>query len=119
MFAVVQLRIMTVVRREMLEMCGLPLDLGGLADDVALVPEIVYVHELVSWYLSGGILVLLGLTASIRAKRRGIYAVSVIIAYPLPYSSHAKLPPVEKRRCSAIRHATLLNQYCRTLELKN
>lgn len=29
-------------------MCGLPLDLGGLADDVALVPEIVYVHELVS-----------------------------------------------------------------------
>jgi hypothetical protein len=44
----------------------------------------------VSWYFGGGILVLVGLIASIRARRGGIYPISVFIAYLLLYASHVR-----------------------------
>lgn len=86
-FAVVQLRMVTVVRREMVEYAVFPFNVAVLR---TMLPLFLKSYASVSWYLSGGILVLLGLIASIRAKRCGIYAVSVLIAYLLLYTSHVR-----------------------------
>jgi hypothetical protein len=86
-FAVVQLRIVTVVRSEMVEYAVFPFNVAVLR---TMLPLFVKSYASVSWYLGGGILVLLGLIASIRVKRRGIYAVSALIAYLLLYASHVR-----------------------------
>ena len=86
-FAVVQLRIVTVVQREMVEYAVFPFNVAVLR---TMLPLFLKSYASVSWYLGGGILVLLGLIASIRAKRCGIYAVSVLIAYLLLYASHVR-----------------------------
>lgn len=86
-FAVVQLRIVTVVRSEMVEYAVFPFNVAVLR---TMLPLFVKSYASVSWYLGGGILVLLGLIASIRTKRRGIYAVSALIAYLLLYASHVR-----------------------------
>jgi len=86
-FAVVQLRLVTVVRSEMVEYAVFPFNVAVLR---TMLPLFVKSYASVSWYLGGGILVLLGLIASIRVKRRGIYAVSALIAYLLIYASHVR-----------------------------
>ncbi|MGA8489683.1 MAG: hypothetical protein WB711_04625 [Terriglobales bacterium] len=86
-FAVVQLRIVTVVRREMLEYAVFPFNAAVLR---TMLPLFLKSYSSVSWYLGGGILVLLGLIASMRAKRRGVYAVGALIAYLLLYASHVR-----------------------------
>jgi hypothetical protein len=86
-FALVQLRIVTVVRREMVEYAVFPFNAAVLR---TMLPLFVKSYASVSWYLGDGVLVLLGLIASIRAKRRGLYSVSVLIAYLLLYASHVR-----------------------------
>ena len=86
-FALVQLRIVTVVRSEMVEYAVFPFNVAVLR---TMLPLFLKSYASFSWYLSGGILVLLGLIASIRVKKRGTYAVSVLIAYLLLYASHVR-----------------------------
>ncbi len=86
-FALVQLRIVTVARREMAEYAVFPFNVAVLR---TMLPLFLKSYASVSWHLGGGIFVLLGLIASMRAKRRGVYAVGALFAYLLLYASHVR-----------------------------
>jgi hypothetical protein len=86
-FAAVQLRMVTVIRSEMAEYSVFPFSMAGLR---TMLPLFLKSYASGSWYLGGIVLVLLGLIASARTKRRGGYAVSVFIVYLLLYASHVR-----------------------------
>ena len=78
---------MTVVRSETAEYATFPFSLAVLR---TMLPLFLRSYLSVSWYLGSSILVLLGLIASIRARRRYIYPISVFTAYLLLYASHVR-----------------------------
>ena len=93
--------------------CGLPLQRGGLADNVAVIREIVRVRQLVSRRRDIGSARVDCVDSSketrhLRSERA--HCLSLDLRVPRP-----ELLPVAERRCNAIRHATLLNEYCRTV----
>ncbi len=86
-FAAVQLRLVTVVRKEMVEYATFPFSFTLLR---TMLPLFLRSYVSLGWYLGGGILVAVGLIAAVRTRRGGMYAMCVLIAYLLLYSSHVR-----------------------------
>jgi hypothetical protein len=86
-FAAVQLRLVTVVRKEMVEYATFPFSLAVMR---TMLPLFLRSYVSLSWYLGSSILVAVGLIAAVRTRRGGMYAMCVFIAYLLLYSSHVR-----------------------------
>jgi hypothetical protein len=86
-FAAVELRLVTVVRKETVEYATFPFSVAVLR---TMLPLFLRSYVSLSWYLGGSILVAAGLIAAVRTRRGGIYAMFVFIAYLLLYSSHVR-----------------------------
>ena len=86
-FAAVQLRLVTVVRKETVEYATFPFSVAVLR---TMLPLFLRSYVSLSWYLGGSILVAAGLIAAVRTRRGSMYAMFVFIAYLLLYSSHVR-----------------------------
>jgi hypothetical protein len=85
-FALNQLRLLEVVRREQMEYSVFPFSVDVWK---MMLPAFVKGYLSLSWYFGSAVLVLVG-ALSIKSRRRGLYAFALFASYLLLYTSHVR-----------------------------
>jgi uncharacterized membrane protein len=86
-FAITKLYFMRVVQSETAEFGVFPFSWTFLR---TMFPLFMKSYLSLSWYVGGGIFVLLGVVASIRSRKRGMFAAGLFAAFLLLYASHVR-----------------------------
>ena len=86
-FALWQLRLLTVIRREQVEYSMFPFSLEVWR---MMMPMFLRGYLTLSWYFGSVALVAIALFTSVRSKRRGLFVVSLFFSYILLYASHVR-----------------------------
>jgi len=86
-FALNQLRLLTVIRREQTEYSVFPFSIGALR---TMIPAFLKGYSSWSWYCGTAFLVLLAVLISVKSKRQFLYVVALFASYLVLYTSHVR-----------------------------
>ena len=86
-FAITKLHFMRVVESETVEFGLFPFSWSFLR---TMFPLFAKSYLSLTWYVGGGIFVLLGIVASLRSRNRSMYVTGLFVAFLLLYASHVR-----------------------------